>query len=207
MSTSILSRTVDKLDQTQLELLEEMCIVVDENDKAVGAKSKKDCHLMENINKGIIHRAFSVLLFNSKNEFLLTQRSDQKITFPGFYTNTCCSHPLDNNLEREENDAIGVKRAAQRRLNIELGIDPLQIPLKDFTYLTRFLYKAQSNGGLWGEHEIDYVLIIRKDVSIKPNLNEVKNFHYLPQKDLLPFLGIRFNFLIDTLSLTLDFEF
>jgi len=181
------SALTDKMDKTQVELLNEMCIVVDEKDNIVGAKSKKECHLMANIDNGLLHRAFSVMLFNSKGEFLITQRSDAKITFANYLTNTCCSHPLYNELEMDTKDAIGVRRAAQRRLQIELGIEALQIPLGDIKFMTRFLYKAPS-GGLWGEHEIDYALVIQKDVSLNPNPNEVKFMKYVSREEFLPFL-------------------
>lgn len=178
---------VENFDRKQLELLTERCILVDENDKVIGSDSKKSCHLMENINKGLLHRAFSVMIFNTKNEFLLTQRSEKKITFPNYYTNTCCSHPLYTENELEEKDAIGVKRAAIRRLNLELGINPSEIELSDLKFMTKFLYKATSNG-IWGEHEIDYALILHKDVNIDPDLNEVKFADYISKDDLLPFL-------------------
>lgn len=62
---------------------------------------------MENINKGLLHRAFSVFLFNSENKLLIQQRANEKITFPGLWTNTCCSHPLNTPLELEEEAQIG----------------------------------------------------------------------------------------------------
>jgi isopentenyl-diphosphate delta-isomerase len=62
---------------------------------------------MENINKGLLHRAFSVFLFNSENKLLLQQRANEKITFPDLWTNTCCSHPLNTPLELEEEAQIG----------------------------------------------------------------------------------------------------
>lgn len=110
---------------------------------------------MTNINKGLLHRAFSVFLFNSKNELLLQQRATEKITFPDMWTNTCCSHPLgipgETGVELEESVA-GVKRAAQRKLDHELGIKTAQVPFEDFKFLTRIHYKAPSDGK-WGEHE------------------------------------------------------
>jgi len=81
------STTVDSLlsglDQTQIDLLKEECILLDEDDKKIGSASKKDCHLLENIEKGMLHRAFSVFLFNTDGKLLLQQRSDAKITYPG----------------------------------------------------------------------------------------------------------------------------
>jgi isopentenyl-diphosphate Delta-isomerase len=64
-------------------------------------------HLMKNINRGLLHRAFSVFLFNSENKLLLQQRAIEKITFPDRWTNTCCSHPLNTPLELEEEAQIG----------------------------------------------------------------------------------------------------
>jgi isopentenyl-diphosphate delta-isomerase len=141
---------------------------------------------MENINKGLLHRAFSVFLFNSENKLLLQQRASEKITFPDLWTNTCCSHPLNTPLELDEEAQIGkmidiklfsnflknfyfilisffvnigVRRAAQRKLEHELGIKPEKVPIDDFVFLTRIHYLAPSDG-LWGEHEGKIRLII-----------------------------------------------
>lgn len=112
-------------------------------------------HLMYNIDRGLLHRAFSVFLFDSQNRLLLQQRATEKITFPDMWTNTCCSHPLGipGETGSELAEAVqGVKRAAQRKLDHELGIKPAQVPLSDFKFLTRIHYKAPSDGK-WGEHE------------------------------------------------------
>ncbi|KAF0429917.1 Isopentenyl-diphosphate delta-isomerase [Gigaspora margarita] len=175
--------SLNAYDNEQVRLMEEMCILVDEDDKKIGADSKKNCHLMANINKGLLHRAFSVFLFNSENKLLLQQRSDDKITFPSLWTNTCCSHPLNTPLELDENNQIGVRRAAQRKLQHELGIKPRQVPIDDFVFLTRIHYLAPSDG-IWGEHEIDYVLIIRADVDLEINPNEVKAVEYFSLEEL-----------------------
>ncbi|RUS91801.1 hypothetical protein EGW08_000372 [Elysia chlorotica] len=174
------------LDETQVKLMQEECILVDKDDLNIGSASKKTCHLLENINKGMLHRAFSVFLFNSKGDLLLQQRASEKITFPDHFTNTCCSHPLNFEAELEEEGAIGVKRAAQRKLEHELGIVPKQVPLEDFHYLTRILYKAENvpKDGKWGEHEIDYILFIQRDVTVKANPNEVKSYRYVSQREL-----------------------
>ncbi|GFT60036.1 isopentenyl-diphosphate Delta-isomerase 1 [Trichonephila clavipes] len=178
---------LSNFDPVQVKLLDEMCIAVDTNDKVIGPRTKKECHLMENINKGLLHRAFSVFLFNTKGELLLQQRSDAKITFPGYYTNTCCSHPLYIDSELEEIKALGVKRAAQRRLSIELGIEQDAIAAPEFLYMTRIIYTAPSDEK-WGEREIDYVLFVQKDVEINPNPNEVKECVYLTRENLRDFL-------------------
>ncbi|XP_042330102.1 isopentenyl-diphosphate Delta-isomerase 1 isoform X3 [Sceloporus undulatus] len=173
----------DDLDEQQVQLLAEMCILIDENDNRIGSETKKNCHLNENIDKGLLHRAFSVFLFNSENKLLLQQRSDAKITFPDCFTNTCCSHPLSTSLELEENNAIGIRRAAQRRMKAELGIPLEQVTPEELLYLTRIHYKAQSNG-TWGEHEIDYILFVKKDVSLNPDPNEIKSYSYVTQEEL-----------------------
>lgn len=175
--------TTDHLDEKQVQLLSEMCILIDENDKKIGADTKKNCHLNSNIDKGLLHRAFSVFLFNSEDKLLLQQRSDAKITFPGCFTNTCCSHPLHTASELEETDAIGVRRAAQRRLEAELGIPMAQVPPEEMTYLTRIHYKAQSDG-VWGEHEIDYILFMQKDVELNPDPNEIQSHCYVSKEEL-----------------------
>ena len=110
---------------------------------------------MENINKGLLHRAFSVFLFDSQNRLLLQQRATEKITFPDMWTNTCCSHPLGIPGETGttlEESVQGVRRAAVRKLDQELGIQVSQVPIDDFKFLTRIHYKAPSDGK-WGEHE------------------------------------------------------
>lgn len=115
-------------------------------------------HLMSNINKGLLHRAFSVFLFDDQNRLLLQQRASEKITFPDMWTNTCCSHPLNIPTETGVNlpDSIeGAKNAAQRKLDHELGIKKEQVPVDKFQFLTRIHYKAPSDGK-WGEHESEY---------------------------------------------------
>lgn len=109
---------------------------------------------MENINKGLLHRAFSAFVFRpSDGKLLLQQRASEKITFPDMWTNTCCSHPLDDfEEEKIEQGQLGVRIAASRKLEQELGIPRSQIPADQFQYLTRIHYLAPSNG-MWGEHE------------------------------------------------------
>ncbi|KAM3538140.1 hypothetical protein ARSEF1564_008939 [Beauveria bassiana] len=168
-------------DEEQIRLMDEVCIVLDEDDKPIGQASKKLCHLMTNIDKGLLHRAFSVFLFNDQNELLLQQRASEKITFPDMWTNTCCSHPLGVPGETGSNlpDAVmGVKRAAQRKLDHELGIKTEQVPIENFRFLTRIHYKAPSDGK-WGEHEIDYILFIKANVDLNPSPNEVQATQYV----------------------------
>ncbi|KAJ2380631.1 isopentenyl-diphosphate delta-isomerase idi1, partial [Coemansia sp. RSA 2603] len=105
------------------------------------------------------------------------------ITFPDHYTNTCCSHPLATALELEEAGQLGVRRAAQRKLEHELGIKPEQVPLDCFKYLTRIHYLAPSDG-TWGEHEIDYILFVKADVDLDVNPNEVKSVKYVSMDEM-----------------------
>jgi isopentenyl-diphosphate Delta-isomerase len=175
------------IDKTQLSLLDERCILVDQQDKRIGAETKKNCHLLANINQGMLHRAFSVFLFDKEKRLLLQQRSERKITYPNHWTNTCCSHPLDIEEElddRQEN--IGIKRAAKRRLYYELGIN--QLDLSSIEYLTRIRYKAENvpKDDIFGESEIDYVLFIysQKDYNFNINENEVKAIRYVNRQEL-----------------------
>ncbi|CAG0924557.1 unnamed protein product [Notodromas monacha] len=173
-----------KLNPCQRALLEERCLLVTERDAVTGSATKRDCHLWQN-GSCPLHRAFSVFLFNGKGEMLVQQRAMTKITFPGFYSNTCCSHPLDTQEELQEKDFIGVRRAAVRRCEYELGI---QLDPQDLTVVTRVLYKAPSTD-VWGEHEIDYVLFARKDVKLLLNPNEVQDFKWIPRENFQEFLA------------------
>ncbi|XP_042498822.1 isopentenyl-diphosphate Delta-isomerase I [Macadamia integrifolia] len=173
------------MDAVQRRLMfEDECILVDENDNVVGHDSKYNCHLMEKIeSENLLHRAFSVFLFNSKHELLLQQRSATKVTFPLVWTNTCCSHPLYRESELIKENHLGVRNAAQRKLFDELGIDASDVPVDDFTPLGRILYKAPSDGK-WGEHELDYLLFIVRDVNVNPNPEEVAAVRYVNRKEL-----------------------
>lgn len=177
-------------DEEQIRLMEELCIVLDYNDTPVGAGTKKVCHIMDNIERGLLHRAFSVFLFNDEGKLLLQQRATEKITFPDLWTNTCCSHPLctadelgGSNINDLQVAIHGVKVAAQRKLLQELGIPSAQVPLDDFKFLTRIHYKAPSNGK-WGEHEIDYILIVKAQPELAPNPNEVRDVRYVSSAEL-----------------------
>ncbi|TPX38586.1 isopentenyl-diphosphate Delta-isomerase, partial [Synchytrium endobioticum] len=133
---------------------------------------------------GLLHRAFSVFLFDGMDRLLLQQRADEKITFPGFWTNTCCSHPLMVPDEVVEEDQRGARNAAQRKLEHELGIPESDVPLSSLKYLTRIHYLAPSDG-VWGEHEIDYIFIMRaENVTLNPNPNEVKDTKYVTREEL-----------------------
>ncbi|KAJ1443564.1 NUDIX hydrolase domain [Sesbania bispinosa] len=173
------------MDAVQRRLMfEDECILVDENDRVVGHDSKYNCHLMEKIEaENLLHRAFSVFLFNPKYELLLQQRSATKVTFPLVWTNTCCSHPLYRESELIDENALGVRNAAQRKLLDELGIPAEDVPVDQFTPLGRMLYKAPSDGK-WGEHELDYLLFIVRDVNVHPNPDEVADIKYVNRDQL-----------------------
>ncbi|TKY65348.1 Isopentenyl-diphosphate Delta-isomerase II [Spatholobus suberectus] len=173
------------MDAVQRRLMfEDECILVDENDHVVGHDSKYNCHLMEKIEaENLLHRAFSVFLFNSKYELLLQQRSATKVTFPLVWTNACCSHPLYRESELIEENALGVRNAAQRKLLDELGIPAEDVPVDQFTPLGRILYKAPSDGK-WGEHELDYLLFIVRDVNVNPNPDEVADVKFVNRDQL-----------------------
>jgi isopentenyl-diphosphate Delta-isomerase len=164
----------------------EHCILVDKDDNIIGFDTKKNCHL---ITKGLkLHRAFSVFLFDKDNRLLLQKRSSDKITFPDYWANTCCSHPL--HIEGETNGIEGVKNAARRKLEQELGIKPNQIPLDCLTFITRIHYKAICNDDIWGEHEIDYILICKppENIILNINPNEVSQVKYFCQEELTQFM-------------------
>ncbi|KZC10053.1 Isopentenyl-diphosphate Delta-isomerase 1 [Dufourea novaeangliae] len=169
--------------------LSERCILVNKWDKPIGEATKKDCHTVDSNGYIPLHRAFSVFLFNRKGELLLQKRSANKVTFPNCYTNTCCSHPLAEILsETEEQDALGIRIAARRRLNYELGIPLTQILPSDFLYLTRIHYFAVN--GDWGEHEIDYMLFLQKDdVTLDPNLDEISELHWVSKSGINEFVN------------------
>jgi len=176
MSTT---HSLEGIDATQAALLDEVVILVDNNDVALGFETKKNSHLMENIDKGMLHRAFSCFLFNSNGELLLQQRARSKVTFPGNWTNTCCSHPLNIPEEVIEDQQIGVRKAVIRKLNHELGIPLDSIKPEDLFFLTKIHYKSASGEGIWGEHEVDYIFFVQKDVHLKVNPNEVMDCKYI----------------------------
>tara|TARA_B100000965_G_C19582270_1_gene754135 strand:+ start:1538 stop:2218 length:681 start_codon:yes stop_codon:yes gene_type:complete len=164
-------------DEAQKEMMDENCIVVDENDRIVGRDSKVNCHL----NEGKLHRAFSVLIFDSTNKLLIQQRANEKITFPSIWANSCCSHPLYQNGEEE--NIKGAKKAAVRKLTQELGILPGEIQSEDLNFITKMHYKARADQK-WIEHEVDYIFALKKDVKIDPNSNEIQRTKYVDVKEL-----------------------
>jgi isopentenyl-diphosphate delta-isomerase len=199
MSTSSPDMTV--FNEEQVKMLEELCILVDEQDAVIGADSKKNVHLIDGPSMrpgGMPHRAFSVFLFNEANELLMQKRSAEKILFPHHWANTCCSHPLhdgatflDTVIHGEMEGPLGTIRAARRKLEQELGIPPADLPEDCFTFLTKIHYKAPMPGESpqWGEHEIDYILFAKPSspVSFTPNPEEVSEARYFSQDEIKAF--------------------
>ena len=142
--------------------MKEMLILVSPEDEVVGSASKKEAHDLKNLKKegAVPHRAFSVFLFNSKNELYLQKRSKEKITFPGLWTNTCCSHPLMNPEEMVTKRFEGIKTAANRRMEYELGLSGLRH--ENYSMISKILYQADSCN-VWGEYELDYILFAKPE--------------------------------------------
>ena len=136
----------------------EHVILVDQDDTAIGTMEKLEAH-----RKGVLHRAFSILLFNSKGELLLQKRSRLKYHSSGLWTNTCCSHPLPDEP---------MEQATHRKLKQEMGID-LQT---EFAY--KFIYQATMDKGLI-EHECDHVYIGTFDGIPKINPEEVEDWKFI----------------------------
>ncbi len=127
----------------------ESLILVDSQDECIGYLDKAACH----DNQGLLHRAFSLFLFNEKGEVLLQQRVANKRLWPLFWSNSCCSHPRQNE---------SMQQAVSRRVWEELGVQ------SEMVYLYKFEYQAtfQDQGS---EHELCYVYIGRTET--KPNIN------------------------------------
>lgn len=138
-------------------------ILVDEDDNPVGKMEKLEAH-----QKGCLHRAFSVFVFNKHNELLLQRRADAKYHSAGLWTNTCCSHPLPGE---------DVSEAASRRLGEEMGF---RTPL---TKLFHFKYKTSFSNGLT-EHEFDHVFTGNYDGEVQINPEEVSDHRHILFNDL-----------------------
>ena len=117
------------------------------------------------------------------DKLLLQQRAHDKITFPSVWANSCCSHPLASAEEMEEDNALGVKVAAIRKLDQELGISPDSIDINDFHFITKMRYSARMNAD-WIEREIDHILMIQADVELDPNPNEVSAVKWVSSEEL-----------------------
>ncbi len=133
---------------------DERLILVDEDDNETGFLSKAECHDGE----GVLHRAFSIFLFNDDGELLLQQRAPGKRLWPLYWSNTCCSHP-------REGESVDV--AARRRLEDELHTGG------DLEFIYKFTYQA-SFGELGSEHELCHVFLGRVEAPVSPNPTEIQ---------------------------------
>ncbi len=143
--------------------MEEKVVLVTEKDEVLGLMEKMQAH--EN---GILHRAFSVFLYNSKGEMLLQKRAAEKYHSPNQWTNACCSHP-----RMEET----YEQAAKRRIKEELGID---CELEEKFW---FIYKADVGQNLW-EHELDHVFVGNYEGEFNLNKEEVSEVRYISLENL-----------------------
>ena len=141
----------------------EKVILVDENDNQVGLMPKLEAH-----EKGLLHRAFSIFIFNSRYELLLQKRASSKYHSGGLWTNTCCSHP------REGEDTLD---AANRRLDEEMGIKTSLRKVYDF------IYKAELDNQLT-EHEFDHVFYGVCDNDPILNKDEAEDFKWVDMETL-----------------------
>ncbi|KAL1784458.1 isopentenyl-diphosphate delta-isomerase 2 [Sigmodon hispidus] len=136
---------------------------------------------MHTLFAGLLHRGFSVVLFNTKNQLLVQQRADVNYTFPGHFTDSCSSHSLHTPDALEEKEAVGVRRVALRHLQAELGIPQEQISIQDIIFMNRIYHRSPSDD-IWGEYEIGYLLLVRKDLTLSPDAREVKSYRYMRQR-------------------------
>jgi isopentenyl-diphosphate Delta-isomerase len=136
---------------------QEFVVLVDENDNELGFAEKLEAH-----QKALLHRAFSVFVFNDKNQLLLQQRASHKYHSANLWTNTCCSHPRRNE---------DVSDAAKRRLREEMGME------LDLEKKFDFVYKTAFDNDLT-EYEFDHVFVGRTNTDPIINREEVKNFKW-----------------------------
>lgn len=142
---------------------EEQVILVNKQDEFLGLMPKLEAH-----EKGLLHRAFSVFIYNDKDELLLQQRALTKYHTPGLWTNTCCSH------QRKGESNI---KAGKRRLMEEMGFTT---ELKE---TTSFIYKAPFENGLT-EHEYDYILVGKFNDNPNPNPEEVESYKWMKLEEV-----------------------
>ena len=138
---------------------DELLILVNEQDEEIGYQDKKTCHQ----GRGILHRAFSIFIFNDQGQLLMQQRSKQKFLWPLYWSNSCCSHP-------RKGEPLEV--ATVRRLAEELGL------VCELKYLFKFRYQASfENRG--SEHELCYVYIGKSNAVVKTNENEIVAWKFM----------------------------
>lgn len=141
-----------------------MVILVNKEDSPIGEMPKMEAH-----EKGLLHRAFSVVIFNSAGEILLQRRAGNKYHSGGLWTNACCSHPRPG---------VNTEEAAHRRLKEEMGLEA------ELEYAGSFIYRAKLDHGLT-EHEFDHVYTGITDSLPIINRNEVSEYRYISETELL----------------------
>ena len=144
-------------------MIEDKVILVDVNDTQIGLMSKLEAH-----EKGVLHRAFSVFIFNNNGELMLQKRALTKYHSPGLWTNTCCSH------QREGESNI---YSAKRRLSEEMGF------VTELQEKTSFIYKARFDNGLT-EHELDHIIVGNYNKSPIINSFEVDTWKWMSMEDI-----------------------
>jgi len=142
----------------------EQVILVDELDNDLGVMEKILAH-----KNALLHRAFSVFIFNEKGQLLLQRRALTKYHSPGLWTNTCCSHPRPNEITYD---------AANRRLKEEMGFEC------ELAYQFNFVYKAELDQGLT-EHEFDHVFFGMYNGAVNPNAEEVLDYKFVDVQEVL----------------------
>ena len=143
--------------------MEELVVLVDEHDNQVGLMPKMEAH-----EKAVLHRAFSVFVFNDQSELMLQQRAATKYHSPLLWTNTCCSHQRDGETSLA---------AGKRRLQEEMGF------VCDLTEVFQFVYKAPFDNGLT-EHELDHVMIGTYNGEPNVNPEEVASHKWMSLEDV-----------------------
>ena len=142
---------------------EEQVILVNENNEQIGLMPKMEAH-----EKAVLHRAFSVFVFNEKGALMLQQRAAEKYHSPLLWTNTCCSHQRNGETNIE---------AGKRRLMEEMGF------VCELEEVTSFIYKAPFDNGLT-EHELDHIMIGYYNENPKINKEEVESFKWMLLEDV-----------------------
>lgn len=141
----------------------EYVILVNTNDEEIGSMEKMDAH-----RQALLHRAFSIFVFNTEGHLLIHRRATDKYHSPGLWTNTCCSHPRIGETTLD---------AAYRRLQEEMGFQC------ELTESFSFIYKAELEEGLY-EHEFDHVFIGEYSGSPVANPEEVSEWKYISMEEL-----------------------
>jgi isopentenyl-diphosphate Delta-isomerase len=153
------ARPANDPGQTHIMADSEALILVDESDRRLGHLSKDLCHE----GRGVLHRAFSLLIFNGRGELLVQQRAPGKRLWPLYWSNSCCSHP-----RRAET----MEDATRRRMSEELGIDC------ELQFLFKFQYHAQFDA-TGAEHELCSVFIGQCNEPPKINRDEIFDWRWV----------------------------